>query len=112
MPVRLDIALQRNEDWSRILTISDAAGPVDITGWTFLMQVRPRLSQTLLITAAEIEIIDAPNGKISIFLARLSTGDNLQTVQLPYDLIAIEPDEYQTAFLTGYIILSRGVSHE
>jgi hypothetical protein len=33
-------------------------------------------------------------------------------VQLPYDLIAIEPDEYQTAFLTGYIILSRGVSHE
>lgn len=114
MPALMDIAIQRNEDWSRDITIRDEAAPIDITGWSFLMQVKRRLNNATPIDAAAVSVVDAPNGKIEVALPAVgalhSYGDPLHTYQLPYDLIAIEPDGYRTALIAGNIILSRGVS--
>jgi hypothetical protein len=117
MPARLDIAMQRNEDWARVMQISDEEGPVDVTGWTFEMQVRERTNNDgAPIETATIEITDPENGEISIVLPGhsgqlASYGNQLQTVRRPVDLVAIEPDGFRTTLSAGYVILSRGVSH-
>jgi hypothetical protein len=114
MPARLDIALQRNEDWARTLTITDNAGaPIDLSGCTLAMQVRDKLRQTL-IAEAEVTIVD-PAGGIASVVLRASEGTPLsnygatiQIANLHHDLRMTDRDGVNTALLAGLIILSRG----
>lgn len=113
MPARLNIALQRNEDWSRTIYVSASDGPVDLTGMTVAMQVRDKLSRAL-IASANCEITDAVNGEITVTLKcsgpspLANYGSMIQTVNLPYDLCVSEPDGFHTPLFSGLIIISRG----
>lgn len=118
MPARLDIALQRNEDWARTLTLTDTKGaPIDLTGCTLAMQVRDKLTQVLIATGA-IEIVHAPTGLIGVTL-RASEGtplgrygSGIQVANLHYDLRMIDSGGTKVALLAGIIILSRGETRQ
>jgi hypothetical protein len=114
MPGRLDIALQRNEDWSRTLFLADQDGlPVDLRGCSAAMQIRDKLSQTL-IAEAEITIIDALNGEVGVFLrasegsALAAYGVAIQTANLHYDFRLTDLDNVRVVLFSGLIILTRG----
>jgi hypothetical protein len=112
MGPRLDIALQRNEDWGRELVITSGGEPVDLTGCTVAMQVRDKLSQQL-VTFAEAQIIDAMNGAVQVTLfgsvPPLSTyGSPIQVVNLHYDVRMTDPDGFKTILFGGVLVLYRG----
>lgn len=114
MPAHLDIFLQRNEDWSRTLTITDDVdAPIDLTGMTVAMQVRDKLAQALVAQAA-VEITDAENGEVELTLlghegTPLSEyGVSIQVANLPYDILLTDSDGYSTALIAGNVVLSRG----
>jgi hypothetical protein len=113
MPARLDIYLQRNEDWSRSLYVSAAGQPIDLTGMTVAMQVRDKLAQTL-VASATCELSDPTNGEITVTLkasegsALASYGNPIQTANLPYDIRITENDGFQTILFAGLVILARG----
>lgn len=116
MPARLDIAMQRNEDFACTLEITDSAGDaIDLTGWALVLTVKERLEADEPLQTGEIEIIDAPTGLIGIGIqgpgAVLgSYGDPLLSYELPFDLIATDPEGTPTALLAGYVIISRGIT--
>jgi hypothetical protein len=113
MPARLDIPLQRNEDWSRTITVAAEGEPIDLTGMTIAMQVRDKLSQ-FLVAEAECDVTDPVNGEVTITLkasagSPLSTyGAAIQLANLPYDLRVTESDGFQTVLFAGNVILTRG----
>lgn len=113
MPTRLDIPLQRNEDWSRTLYVSANGAPIDLADMTVAMQVRDKLTHSL-VASAECEISDAANGEITVLLKSSegsslgSYGNAIQTANLPYDIRITESDGFQTVLFAGLIILSRG----
>lgn len=114
MPARLDIALQRNEDWSRTLTIRDnAREPIDLTGCTLAMQVREKLSQRLVETA-QIDVIDPVAGLIGVTLRASegtplgNFGSGIQVANLNYDMRLIDNGGSKVPLLAGLVILSRG----
>jgi hypothetical protein len=118
MAARLDIALQRNEDWARSIVLTDDDGaPIDLTGCTLAMQVREKLSQAL-IASAEIEIVDAVGGFVGItLLASEGTplgryGASIQVANLHYDLRMIDSGGSKVPLLAGIIILSRGETRQ
>lgn len=117
MPAHLDIPIQRNEDYNRLLTISDNLGvPIDITGWSFDFDVRDKIDNSVLIEAGVAVIDDAPAGQVALRIdggpgsALNSYGNPLHTYHLPFDLLAIDIDGERLALIRGDVILSRGVS--
>lgn len=114
MPARLDIDLQRNEDWARALFLTDNDGsPIDLTGMTVAMQVRDKLSQSLIETA-EITVVDADGGEIGVVL-RASEGSTLskygspiRTANLHYDIRLTDADGLSVVLFGGLVVLSRG----
>jgi hypothetical protein len=112
MGPRLDIALQRNEDWGRELALTAGGDPIDLTGCSVAMQVREKLSQTVVATATTT-IIDAANGIIQVTLLGsvppLSTyGAQIQVANLHYDIRLTDPDGFQTILFGGVLVLYRG----
>jgi hypothetical protein len=114
MPACMDIALRRNEAFSRTIFIADDTGaPIDLTGATLAMQVRDKVAQALIATA-DIEITDGANGEITITLdasagsALNSYGNPIQAAQLPYDLRMVDTDGTPVDLIAGLITLSRG----
>lgn len=116
MPARLDIAMQRNEDFGCALEVTDNVGaPIDLTGWSLALSVKERLETTIVLQSADIEILDAATGWINIQIqgpgAPLGEyGDPLLSYELPFDLIATDPEGVPTALLAGYVTVSRGIS--
>lgn len=114
MAARLDIALQRNEDWAKTLTLTDTAGrPIDLTGCSVAMQVRDKLSQDL-ISEAVIAVEDAVSGIITVTLQGSEGsplgqyGASIQTANLHHDLRLIDSLGTPTVLFAGIVILSRG----
>lgn len=117
MPARLDIAMQRNEDFARAFTVTDDAGePIDLTGYTIRLQIKDRLDNTTVIQSAVVTITGASEGMFDVVIdggtgsALASYGDPLLSYELPYDLIATDDAGRATALIAGYLILSRGVT--
>ena len=75
-PVQWNMVVRKNAPWDQELTITDTEGvAVDITGWTFAMQVRlyegaggaALIDLATVVTAIEgIQITDAAAGEIVI----------------------------------------------
>lgn len=112
MGPRLDIALQRNEDWGRELTLTAGGQPIDLTGSSVSMQVRDKLSQAI-ITSADVEIVDAINGAVQVTLRGsvppLSNyGAQIQTANLHYDVRLTDPNGFKTILFGGVLVLYRG----
>lgn len=114
MAERVDIYLQRNEDWGRSLLVCDHEGePIDLTGMLVAMQVRQKLDQQLVATA-EVAITDAPGGEVQVVL-RASEGSQLsaygaaiQVANLHYDCRLTDVDGFDTILFGGVVVLSRG----
>lgn len=116
MAARMDIALQRNEDWARTFIVTAGGEPVDLTGWSAEMQIKSRVDNATIIATADCSI-DAPTaGLIDVHVAASegsplnSYGSPIQTENLPYDLRLIDPDGNKIALVGGIIILTRGVT--
>ena len=114
MPARLDIALQRNEDWSRTLTLTDTDGvPIDLTGCTIEMQVREKLTQTLVATASVV-MIDAAGGTVGVTLKASegtplgNYGSGIQIANLHTDVRLTDTFGTKVVLFSGVVILSRG----
>lgn len=116
MPARFPIAMQRNEDWSATLTIADEDGvPIDVTDWAFEFRVKSKTDNATIIQSGVVELTMPAAGEITVTLRGPgnplgSYGDPLQTVELPYDLVATDVDDFHKALVAGYVTLSRGVS--
>lgn len=112
MGPRLDIALQRNEDWGRELALTSGGEPIDLTGSSVALQIRDKLSQTI-ITSAAVEIVDAINGAVQVTIRGsippLSTyGAQIQVANLHYDVRLTDPDGFKTILFGGVLVLYRG----
>lgn len=117
MPARLDIALQRNEDWARTLTLTAAGKAIDLSGMSFGMQVRDKLSQTLIAEASIT--VEAPQAGIVSVLLRGSEGSPLsrygqqiQDAQLFYDFRMTDEFGTNIVLFGGYVLLSRGETRQ
>lgn len=115
MPARLDIAIQRNEDYLQGWNLAADGAPIDITGWAFDLDIKSRTDNAYVIQSGTITITDAEAGQFDLLIeapghALGNYGDLLHSYQLPYDLIATDIDGYRTALVAGYIIISRGIS--
>lgn len=113
MAARLDIALQRNEDWAATLTLTRTdKTPIDLNGVTLAMQVRDRLTQDL-IESADIAVIDAAAGLIKVVLQAsegtplASYGVPIQSAALPYDL-RMTVNDVNIILISGQVLLRRG----
>jgi hypothetical protein len=117
MPYRLDIPLQRNEAWERGFKLTDRAGaPIDLTNRTVEMQVKNRLVAAGYIQQAVITVTDVLHGMFNALLSAQvgnplhGIGDPLQTIELPYDIRLAESDGTPRVLISGYVILSRGIT--
>jgi hypothetical protein len=114
MPTRLDIALQRNENWARTVSIVDDQDiALDLTGCVLAKQVRDKLAQSL-ITSASIAVLDPTSREVQMTLrasegsALAAYGNAIQPAILPFDCRLTDPDGVSVVLFTGNIILSRG----
>lgn len=119
MAARLDICLQRNEDWDPVLLFiwPDTQEPIDLTGCTVAMQVRERLDGggDAPIASATCTISDATAGKVDVLLLGssgplASYGNPIQTANLVHDMRVTDPDGVQVIVFSGTLILLRGVT--
>jgi len=113
MAERVDIYLQRNEDWGRSLALTSGGAPIDLTGCTVALQVRDKLNQ-FLVADAEVDIFDPANGYVNLIL-KASEGSSLsnfgapiQTANLHYDCRITDADGFDTILFGGIVVLSRG----
>jgi hypothetical protein len=112
MGPRLDIALQRNEDWGRELALTSGDEIIDLTGSSVALQIRDKLSQAL-IASGTVEVVDPTNGAVQVLIRGsvppLSTyGAQIQVANLHYDIRLTDPDGFQTILFGGVLVLYRG----
>lgn len=119
MAARLDILLQRNEDWARSWLVRDGTGqPVDLTGFTVEMQAKRRLDNAATVASGVCTVGNPGGGQFTTILRAseghvLSTfGNALQVSNLPYDIRLVDSDGYKTVLVSGVIILTRGVTRD
>jgi len=114
MPRPLDIPLQRNEDYAATWKLADETGTaIDLTGWSFSLDIRDPLNNATLIASGVVSIPDPVGGEvqIKIYGADLASyGNALHPASLPYDVLAEDVGGLKTALVRGDILLARGVS--
>lgn len=113
---KVNVLIRRNEDYLMEWALLDEDGaPLDITGWTFVLDIQERLA-TIVVQSGEITVTDAANGQIQVLieggdLAPISlVGSPLQDVALRYDLLATDTDGIRRVLAYGFLIMSRGIS--
>lgn len=112
-----DIVCRAGETLSRLLTVTSDGGttPMDLTGYTALMQVRKTHASSLVMLELGSE---SPKTGITIsgVLGRLTIEvDETVTAALPaisavYDLIITSPSGYVTRLLEGKFVVQAGVT--
>jgi len=120
MPARMDICLQRNEDWAPTLVFiwPDDGKPIDLTGCTMAMHVRDKLTNTgAPIATGTCTITSAIDGTVQILLLGssgplASYGNPLHAANLYYDIRATDPDGIHVIVFAGKLILERGITHD
>lgn len=114
MPAQLDIRLQRNEDWARTLYLTADGAPIDLTDMAAEMQVREKLTQALVTTAA-VRIVDPPSaGIVDVELVGgegsplAAYGASIQQAELFYDFRLTDNMGTRVPLFGGRIIITRG----
>ncbi len=83
--------------------------PINITGWTFQMQIRERYTSTSVLYSPTVTITDAINGEITITLTATATAA-LPPKALVYDLEATRADTKKIRILKGPAIVDPEVT--
>ena len=110
LPIRVDFTCYRGDDWTRAFEVVTPSGPLDMTGWTGIMQVRDHVDGPVRVAASSANgrITTGPqsnsNGRTWQLLVYLTHGD---TAKLPpgfvgrYDIELTKPDGNKQSFYFG-----------
>lgn len=131
-PANVPITVWRNADYAETWVIAesfDASGnavnPVDLTGYTFAMQVRlyglaggsALISLATVTTAVQgIRIVEATAGQIEVRItdttleALPAAGKAGASVTFAYDLLLTDPTGFEQAYAYGAFIVQPGVT--
>lgn len=120
MPARKDLFARRNSDFRQKWKIRNNGAVIDLTGWSFKMQIRkkpgePDPALVTLTTAAGITVtntVSASDIQIDIALETLQalTGSKEKRTELYYDLLITLPGGLRTVYVDGAFNLDPGVT--
>jgi hypothetical protein len=107
LPARLDLIIYRGDDFLKSLQFTDDEDePINITGWTFLSQIRKTANDDELLAALTVTVTDAATGKLDLTLAASITKSLVTGV---WDLEAVADGDTRT-YLAGDAIVTSDVS--
>lgn len=106
-----ELEIEQGVDRVIQITLKDKATelPVNITGWTFQMQIREKYTSPSVLYSPTISIINAVGGVIQISLTATETSA-LPVKPLVYDLEATKPDTKKIRIIKGPAIVDAEVT--
>lgn len=106
-----DIEVEQGVDRVIAITLKDQATglAIDVTGWTFELQIREKYTSTTVLYSPTINITSAIDGEIEIVLTDTATAA-LPVKSLVYDLEALRPDTTRIRILKGACIVDPEVT--
>lgn len=106
-----ELEIEQGVDRVIEITLKDQATglPINITGWTFAMQIREKYTSTTVLYAPTINITNASGGVINIVLTKADTSA-LPAKALVYDLEGTRPDNTRIRILKGSAIVDPEVT--
>lgn len=117
LPARLPLTLYRGDSrvWDNTFTLDDE--PMDLTGYTFLAQIRHVRSTgdhdeedgSPVMATMTVTVLDAPAGRIRLELTP-EESRKLVPPQARWDLQLIKPDGFTRTYLAGPVRVIRDVS--
>ena len=115
MPANMDIEVQRNGSYSQSWTFLDknTREPLDLTGWTFKLDVKRNAGASEVIASAVIDQIDIADASINVTIpgSAFSAIEGAQeTVTLAYDLLIRDSANLPVVQTRGNVYLTPGVS--
>jgi hypothetical protein len=91
-------------------TVGASSGPVDLTGYTAALQIRPfELSTTILFDASSDIILGGTAGTISLTISATDTATFTWWNGI-YDLLMTDSSGVATRLLQGSVIVTPGVT--
>lgn len=107
-PGHYNIKFYRGTTLDIEITYSINNVPVDLTGYTAIMDVRPAPDSATLITQLTTEnggiTLNQPTGMVQIFISAEDSGD-LPLGQFQYDLNIISPSDFVTKLIKGAFVV-------
>lgn len=115
MPVNMDIEVPRNASYKQGWTFRDklTKEPLDITGWTFALDVKYNAGASAVIASAIFNNIVGPDGTVDVQIngSDFSAVEGVQEkVVLAYDCLAKDIDGLVIVQTRGQVYLMPGVS--
>jgi hypothetical protein len=116
-----NIAIEQNATFSAVFTwtagpnvpvppVGSAPLPVDLTGYTAMLQIRPyALSTTVLYDASALLVLGGVNGTITLVIPA-SVTQGFTWWNGVYDLLMVNPSGFVTRLLQGSVTVSPGVT--
>jgi hypothetical protein len=106
-----DIEVEQGVDRTIAITLKDQSTglAINVTGWTFQMQIREKYSSTTVLYSPTINIVSAVAGQIAIVMTDTATSA-LPVKALVYDLEALRPDTTRIRILKGACIVDPEVT--
>lgn len=110
LPTETNIDVYAGDTWSRSVQIQDGDGNgIDVTGWTFLAQVREsRASETVEATFT-VTVTTAASGELTITLDAETTAA-LDEGKWVWDLQATKTDSSVQTLLQGVVSVTADVT--
>jgi len=114
-PAVINFTIEQGADWQLPLRWTGAGLPVDLTGYTALMQFRPAVDDPkvlLELSTANGRIL--LGGQLGTIVPRLDakTTRSLWWTEAVYGLRLIRSDGYVIAFAVGTAMVAREIAHE
>lgn len=106
-----ELEIEQGVDRVIAITLKDRVTglPLDITLWTFQMQIREKYTSTTVLYSPTINITNGPAGELQIVLTDTATSA-LPAKALVYDLEALKPDGTRIRILKGPAIVDPEVT--
>lgn len=131
LPLWMDFPCRTNSDYGEELHFNEGGEPVDLTGCTFRMDVKSSREAVSTLdsfttsgssSAEGFYLVDAASGILQIRIQWESLKAMFDAVypdkyfrgdmKLPYDIIVTYPDGDRSSWLSGDIVLGKGVTYD
>jgi hypothetical protein len=104
------LQIEQYADFSRIITIKDAAGELqNLVGFHANTEIR-KSYYSLQANVIETVVSDAPNGEITLSMTSANTG-NLEPGRYVYDVVSTSGSGSRTRLIEGIVIVNPGATH-
>jgi len=113
-PAKLDLIIYQGATFFKRFTWKDRRAPIDITGYTFKMQIRPSIDSTTVLAeytsaTGEFYLEDPANGVFVLEVDNAIT-EGYSFDEAVYDIECTYPDGRVSRMLYGRVSLSREVT--